>query len=111
MPTRCIVTFTRSFHLSGFDGQQPAGQYSVEFDDLLMDGMTYAPYRQMATMVRVDEDSDNAIAGEMAVIEPKELQDVLAADAVADFPPGYGEVSQPATDRVKVPGGNLGITG
>jgi uncharacterized Zn-finger protein len=100
MPTRRIVTFARPFSLAGFHGSQPAGRYSVEIDDSLMEGMTYASYREMATMVRVDAERGDGAARQVAVIDPKELQKALVADAVPDFPPGFGEVIEhSATDR------------
>ena len=97
MPTRRIVTFARPFSLAGFHGSQPAGRYSVEIDDSLMEGMTYASYREMATMVRVDAERGDGAPGQVAVIDPKELQRALVADAVPDFPPGFGEVIEHST--------------
>ena len=100
MPTRRIVTFARPLSLAGFHGWQPAGRYSVEIDDSLMEGMTYASYREMATMVRVDAERGDGAPRQVAVIDPKELQKALVADAVPDFPPGFGEVIEhSATDR------------
>lgn len=54
MTTRTIkttVTFKRPFSLSGFDGEQPAGTYSVETDEEL-EGVS--AYRQMATMMQIE---------------------------------------------------------
>ncbi len=100
MPTRRIVTFMRPFSLAGFYGWQPPGRYSVEIDDSLMEGMTYASYREMAIMVRVDAEGSDGARGQVAVIDPKELQKALVADAVPNFPPGFGEVIEnSATDR------------
>jgi uncharacterized Zn-finger protein len=92
MPTRRIVTFMRPFSLGGFHGWQPPGRYSVEVDASLMEGMTYASYREMATMVRVVTEGGDGAPGQVAVIDPKELQKALVADAVPNFPPGFGEV-------------------
>jgi hypothetical protein len=69
----------------------------VEIDDALMEGMTYASYREMATMVRVDAERGDGAPGQVAVIDPKELQRALVADAVPDFPPGFGEVIEHST--------------
>jgi uncharacterized Zn-finger protein len=105
MPTRRIVTFTRPFSLTGFQGRQPAGRYSVELDDSLMEGVTYAPYREMATMMRVDAEPSDGAGRQVAVIHPKELQRALAADAIPAFPPGFGEVlEQTAAGRSEEPG-------
>jgi hypothetical protein len=104
MPTRRIVTFTRPFSLAGFHNWQPAGRYSVEIDASLMEGVIYPPYREMATMVRVDAEPDDGAARQVAIIDPRELQRALAADAVPAFPPGFGEVvKHSATGRSEEP--------
>ena len=105
MSTRGFVTFTRPFSLTGFRGVQPAGRYSVEIDDSLMEGMTYAPYREMATMMRVGAEPSDGDTGQVAIIDPKELQKALVADAVPPFPPGFGEViKRSVTRRPEEPG-------
>lgn len=105
MPTRRIVTFTRPFSLAGLRGLQPAGRYAVEIDDSLMEGMTSAPYREMATMMRVDAESSDGTTGQVTIIDPKELQKALLADAVPPFPPGFGEViKHSATRQPEEPG-------
>jgi len=47
--TKSTVTFTRPFSLSGFDGEQPAGSYSVETDEEMLDGVSFPAYRRLAT--------------------------------------------------------------
>ena len=51
--TKSTVSFTRPFSLSGFDGEQPAGSYSVETDEELLDGVSFPAYRRMATMMQL----------------------------------------------------------
>ena len=76
--TKKTVTFTRPFSLSGFDGEQPAGSYSVETDEELLDGVSFAAYRRMATMMQLDAKSGVL---QVAVIDPLQLAAALAADA------------------------------
>jgi hypothetical protein len=80
--TKRTVTFTRSFSLSGFDGEQPAGSYSVETDEELLDGVSFPAYRRLATMMQLDVKSVGP-AGilQVAVIDPLQLEAALAADA------------------------------
>ena len=80
--TKSKVTFTRPFNLSGFDGEQPAGSYSVETDDELLEGVSFPAYRRMATMMQLDASSHGS-AGilQVAVINPDELTAALAVDA------------------------------
>ena len=79
--TKSKVTFTRPFNLSGFDGEQPAGSYSVETDEELLEGVSFPAYRRMATMMQLDASSRGS-AGilQVAVINPDELTAALAVD-------------------------------
>jgi hypothetical protein len=80
--TKSLVTFTRPFNLTGFDGEQPAGSYSVETDEDLLEGVSFPAYRRMATMMQLNAPSCGS-AGilQVAVINPDELAAALAADA------------------------------
>jgi hypothetical protein len=80
--TKKTVTFARPFSLSGFDGEQPAGSYSVETDEELLDGVSFPAYRRMATMMQLNAKSigSNGIL-QVAVIDPLQLDAALAADA------------------------------
>src|SRR5688572_21138284 len=82
---RTTVTFTRPFSLSGFDRQQPAGSYSVETDEELLEGVSFPAYRRMATMMQLSSDAGlkNNTSGilQVAVIDPTQLATALAADA------------------------------
>lgn len=95
--TKTTVTFTRPFSLSGFDGMQPAGAYSVETDEELLDGVSFPAYRRMATMMQLWPASIGKGAGnpkasgilQVAVINPVELTAALAADLA--YAPGHDE--------------------
>lgn len=76
------VTFKRPFNLSGFDGEQPAGTYSVETDDELLEGSSVPAYGRMATMMQIEPGFvDQGDAVRVAVIDPRQLEAALAADA------------------------------
>ncbi|HEV8390977.1 MAG TPA: hypothetical protein VGQ35_14100 [Dongiaceae bacterium] len=80
--TKKTVTFTRPFSLSGFDGEQPAGSYSVETDEELLEGVSFPAYRRMATMMQLDAASRGAGGVlQVAVIDPQQLEAALAVDA------------------------------
>lgn len=85
MTTRTIketVTFKRPFSLSGFDGEQPAGTYSVETDEELLEGVSFPAYRRMATMMQIEPASmKSGGAVQVAVIDPQQLRAALAMDA------------------------------
>ena len=79
--TKKTVIFTRPFSLSGFDGEQPAGSYSVETDEELVEGVSFPAYRRMATMMQLETGARTAGMVQVAVIDPQELEAALAVDA------------------------------
>lgn len=80
--TKSMVTFTQPFNLAGFDGEQPAGSYSVETDEELLEGVSFPAYRRMATMMQLDARARGSSGVlQVAVINPDELAAALAADA------------------------------
>jgi hypothetical protein len=79
--TTATVIFTRPFSLNGFDGEQPAGSYSVETDEELLDGVSFPAYRRTETRMSLDRGSTNSHGAlQTAVIDPKELEAALAVD-------------------------------
>ena len=90
MTTRTItktVTFGRPFALSGLDGEQPAGTYTVETDEELIPTLSFNAYRRTATWLRLPRRREGAepSAGlsEVVAIDPAELDAALARDAAA----------------------------
>ena len=47
------VTFRRPFHLTGLDGRQPAGTYTIETEEALLDTYPSVVYRRIATLMHV----------------------------------------------------------
>lgn len=80
--TKRMVTFKQPFSLTGFDGEQPAGTYSVETDEELLEGVSFPAYRRMATMMQIEPGSlARGGALQVAVIDPQQLEAALAVDA------------------------------
>jgi hypothetical protein len=86
---RTTVTFERPFSLGGFDGQQPAGSYSVETDEELLEDLSFPAYRRMATMMQLRSGaslkSNTSGILQVAVIDPVQLAAALVADAAEGF--------------------------
>jgi len=81
-----IVTFHRPFVLTGIDGVQPAGRYTVETDEELLPTMTSTTYyRRLVTWFRLPALSPDARPApgstQAAPINPIELSAALARDA------------------------------
>jgi hypothetical protein len=76
--TTKTVTFHRSFHLKGIDRLLPA-DYRVVTDEELIDGLSFAAYRRVSTVIFVPAESGCAV--EMVSIDPLDLQAVQDHDA------------------------------
>jgi hypothetical protein len=78
---RETVTFARPFSLRGVDGVHPPGAYTVETDEELIDGLSFPAYRRVATVIFLPSRPGGTVAGQMATIDPRELQAALDRDA------------------------------
>jgi hypothetical protein len=47
------VTFRQPFHLGGLGGRQPAGTYTIETEETLLDTYPTVVYRRTATLMHV----------------------------------------------------------
>jgi len=72
------VTFARPFRLDGLDRIQPAGNYTVETDEELLQALSFPAYRRTDTRIRLP------IVGseQVARIDPAELEAALARDGM-----------------------------
>lgn len=90
--TKRIVSFVRPFMLGEFSEQFPAGRYSIETDEELLDGMYFPAYMRGTTSMQVIADRRPGIT-EPAVIDSLQLDAALALDAVLASMAGFGEAS------------------
>ncbi|HYD68841.1 hypothetical protein [Azospirillum sp.] len=72
------VTFSHPFVLEGIDGVQPAGVYTVETDEELVEGLSFPVYRRVATVILLPMPGGGFQA---ATIDPQELERAEQADA------------------------------
>jgi len=79
-----IVTFQRPFSLDGFEEIQPAGSYTLDIEDELLDTLLSPVWRRTSTALRLSRRG----AIEQVPVDPEQLKDALARDA---------ELQQPAT--------------
>lgn len=78
---RKTITFSRPFTLSGIDDVQPAGTYTVETDEELVAGLSFAAYRRIATLIFLPSRPGRAIGEQVVNIDPLELQAAQESDA------------------------------
>jgi hypothetical protein len=83
------VTFRRPFVLGGFDDVLPAGVYGVETDEELLEGISFAAYRRILTVIRLHPKPGQPGIARALTIDPNELDAALQRDrAPAEFPAG-----------------------
>lgn len=75
------VAFRRSFLLDGFDEILPAGIYSVETDEELIEGISFPAYRRVLTIIRLNSQRDQPSLRRVLTIDPKDLEAALLRDA------------------------------
>jgi hypothetical protein len=75
------VTFMHPFNLSGVDEVQPAGTYTVETDEGLLQTLSVPAYRRISTLTRLPARPTGAMLTQIVEINALELAAVLARDA------------------------------
>ena len=86
--TSRTVTFARPFVLSGIVEEQPAGSYTVETDEELVQTRSVSAYRRIATLIRLPGRPGSLVLGQVVDIDADELAAALAKDAAP--PPRSG---------------------
>ena len=79
---RETITFKHPFHIRGLERQLPAGAYEVVTDEEMIEGLSFASYRRVATMITVPSEGVHG-ATELLSIGSIDLADAQAADAQA----------------------------
>ena len=78
--SQMTVTFRRPFVLSGFDEALPAGTYSVETDEELLEGISFPAYRRVRTLIRLHPRAGHPGLTQTLTIDPNELDAALKRD-------------------------------
>lgn len=81
------VTFARPFRLEGFDEHQPAGDYRVDIDEELIEGLSFLAYRRVAALVYLPAISEPQTHVKVALVAPAELDAMRLRDRELAEPP------------------------
>ena len=83
------VTFRRPFVLGGFDEVLPAGAYSVETDEQLLEDISFPVYRRLLTLIHLQAKPGHPGLTQTLTIDPNELDAALKRDqAPTEIPAG-----------------------
>lgn len=88
--TEVQVTFLHPFSLAGVDGEQPAGTYTVETQEVSIDSLSFAAYRRVATTIVLPSRQYGYAAKQVVTIDPHDLDAAKARDAAAIPSPPAG---------------------
>ena len=78
---RETITFRHPFRIKGIDRQLSAGAYEVITDEEMIEGLSFASFRRVATMIMVPGAAPRASSMEMISISATDLTDAQRADA------------------------------
>ena len=68
------ITFVHPVRLNGDEAVQPAGTYTVETDEELVEGLSFDAYRRVATTIRLPSPSGEARLDRLVPVDPLELE-------------------------------------
>lgn len=74
------VTFRRPFNLGDERRPLPAGTYRVETDEELLEGLSFAAYRRISTLLYLQADTGRPGVSEVMTVEPDDLEAALIRD-------------------------------
>jgi hypothetical protein len=80
---RETVTFKHPFRIKGVDRLLPPGAYEVITDEEMIEGLSFASFRRVATMIMVPAAGLRTSAMEMVSIGSVDLSDAQRIDASA----------------------------
>jgi len=80
---REIVTFKHPFQIRGVDRILPAGAYEVVTDEEMIEGLSFASFRRVATLIIVPAAMSRGSTIEMVSIGSVDLADAQRIDASA----------------------------
>lgn len=81
--TTLTVTFAHPFLLNSIAEEQPAGTYTVETDEEMLQTALVPAYRRVATLIRLPGRPGSSVLGYVADIDVAELAAALERDAAA----------------------------
>jgi hypothetical protein len=78
---RETITFRHPFRIKGIDRQLQAGAYEVITDEEMIEGLSFASFRRVATLIMVPGAAPRAASMEMISISATDLSDAQRDDA------------------------------
>jgi hypothetical protein len=78
---REMIIFKHPFRIKGIDRLLPPGAYEVITDEEMIEGLSFASFRRIATMIMVPAAPPRTLTMERISISPVDLADAQRIDA------------------------------
>ena len=78
--THSVAHFTAPFVLGGLEGKLPAGDYDIDLDEELIDGMSWLAWRRVATFIHLPARTVKSPTSQLIAIDHAELETALRQD-------------------------------
>jgi hypothetical protein len=80
--TRSTISFSQPFKLRDLDDIQPAGDYLLDTDEELIEGLSRLAYQRVATYLHLPSTSRPQSRTELLSVSPAELDAALEKDRI-----------------------------
>ncbi|GLS18958.1 hypothetical protein GCM10007874_19750 [Labrys miyagiensis] len=81
--TQSTVTFMKPFQIDGMEENQPPGDYRVDMDEELLEGLSFLAYRRIAALIHLPAISKPQNPIQIVRIAPAEFDAMLQLDGAA----------------------------
>ncbi|QPC91293.1 hypothetical protein [Mesorhizobium sp. INR15] len=78
--THSIAHFRAPFVLGGLAGTLPAGDYDIDHDEELIDGLSWLAWRRVATFIHLPARTVTSPTSQLVAIDHAELETALRQD-------------------------------
>jgi len=93
------VTFRRPFRLGDIDEVLPAGAYSLETDEELLEGISFPTYQRILTLMHLHAEPGHPGVERLLTVDPKELDEALERDQTLSEMPADAAAARKTLER------------
>ena len=80
------ITFGHPFRLVGLDEFQPAGTYTVETEEELLQALSFTAWHRVYTVIRLPRRAGGPMIDQAVTIDPDALEAAIALDTAKGIP-------------------------
>lgn len=78
--TQSVLRFPTPFRLAGFADAQPPGEYRVDREDEMIEGLSWTAWRRVATFIHLPAIGSRATTQQMVRIDPATVDAINEKD-------------------------------